>query len=168
MSTGTSEPEASSTKRRATKGKARAQMPSSDSDEPEPSRSDNGTTTDEEPVVQPRPNANQSAYMRERQANIERNKAATESLRDALAALATNINLAGGSKKAGGSKAAQDKLGVKRLNTLGVQLVKVRRDVLRAPTFEFTIAAVCRGAWTTGFSRSHTACVHPGAQCQHS
>ena len=67
--------------------------------------------------------------MKQRKANIARNKAHVEELRDAFAILA-NMNSAGGSTKAqnsaGGSNKAQERLAVKKLTALGDRLVKVR------------------------------------------
>lgn len=91
-------------------------------------QSDGSTTTDDEPAVRPRPFGHQSAYMKQREANIARNRAHVEELRDAFTALA-NMNSVGGSTQAqisaGGSNKAQERLAVKKLTALGDRLVKV-------------------------------------------
>jgi hypothetical protein len=75
--------------------------------------------------------------MKQREANIERNRAHEEELRDAFAALA-NMNSAGGSKKTAGGKKAQEKLANRKLRAMGDQLVKVRRDLPLAGTVGLT------------------------------
>ena len=95
---------------------------------------------DDEPVIRPRPMGRQTEYMKQREANIEMNRAHAEELRDAFAALA-NMNSAGGSKKAaGGSKKVQEKLTTRKSNALGDRLVRVRRDLSIARTVQLTVA----------------------------
>ena len=86
--------------------------------------------------------------MKQREANIERNRAHEEELRDAFAALA-NMNSAGGSKKTAGGTKAQEMLATRKLRALGDQLVKVLRDLFISWDDYIDYDSVCRAAHTT-------------------